>query len=753
MKEDSPQNSRNHKRHIREKEVRNQKSEVRMNAEGFYSVSCILSPVFLLSYVVFAVNLFLTPTLVVAQSGGAKGPGGKRDLDVKELKSGTALDGRGKLWAVVIGVSNYKNLGPKDQLEFAHRDAAEFADFLRSPNGGGFPSNQLTLLTNQAATLSAMRSALGTMLPRSAEPDDMVIIFFAGHGVVEGERDGYLLAHDSDPQNLYATALQVSELNRIVNERLKARTVILITDACHAGQLGWTSRNTGEAGLLVNRYLDEVGKSGKGVFRLLASRADQLSYEDKRFGGGHGCFTWFLLEGLRGKAERDGDGFVRVGELLDYLSENVPKTTQALQHPRAAGDIDVRLPLSVLSTAPARVAERAASSSPAAMAVGETASPLQTVVLEVQGVPGHQVYVDGIFRGRVLQNGVLVIEQLKPGEHDLSIRMNVDETIDQKLSLNAARTILSLKGIGSDASPRAAAMVAQIKHALNGDDVSEALKLCERLIEDSPGDPRHAWIESTLSGILESIGQKAINDYVQSSGLEIKRGMYHQAAEAFRLVRLIQPDADRSVEAKQLFCDGRARIRDGLYYEAVDRLTKAVALDSRAAYAYNALGVAYRELKMLDRAVTMLERAGELAPAWSLPRIYIGLVYEAQAKSARAEAAYKQAARLDPRNYIPHQCLSHFYVRGGRFKEAEREADIAIKMNPDDGYSYLILGKIYQATRRWSLAVNAYEKGMSLSPRLDRVERAAVSSRLLECQLMVEKERGRTESRAGSIRR
>jgi Tfp pilus assembly protein PilF len=126
-----------------------------------------------------------------------------------------------------------------------------------------------------------------------------------------------------------------------------------------------------------------------------------------------------------------------------------------------------------------------------------------------------------------------------------------------------------------------------------------------------------------------------------------------------------------------------------------------------------------------------------------LPRIYIGLVYEAQAKSARAEAAYKQAARLDPRNYIPHQCLSHFYVRGGRFKEAEREADIAIKMNPDDGYSYLILGKIYQATRRWSLAVNAYEKGMSLSPRLDRVERAAVSSRLLECQLMVEKRKGK----------
>src|SRR5262245_13752434 len=84
-----------------------------------------------------------------------------------------ALDGRGKLWAVVIGVSRYKNLAPKSQLEFAHRDAEDFAAFLQSPKGGGYPQSQLTLLTNQAATLSAIRSALGTTLPHSVEPDDM----------------------------------------------------------------------------------------------------------------------------------------------------------------------------------------------------------------------------------------------------------------------------------------------------------------------------------------------------------------------------------------------------------------------------------------------------------------------------------------------------------------------------------------------------------------------------------------------------
>src|SRR5215813_12561305 len=236
-------------------------------------------------------------------------PAPNRSLQVKEIRSGGALDGRGRLWAVVIGVSTYKNLKPDDQLEFAHRDAQDFAAFLSSPIGGGFPSSQLTLLVNQAATLSAIRSALGTTLPRSVEPDDMVVIFFAGHGVVEGEQDGYLLAHDSDPQNLYATALQVSELNRIITTRIKARTVILIADACHSGQLGWTSRGAADD-IMINRYLEEIGKSGKGVFRLLASRQDQRSYEGKNWGGGHGVFTWFLLQGLAGKADSDKDGIV-----------------------------------------------------------------------------------------------------------------------------------------------------------------------------------------------------------------------------------------------------------------------------------------------------------------------------------------------------------------------------------------------------------------------------------------------------------
>jgi tetratricopeptide (TPR) repeat protein len=641
-----------------------------------------------------------------------------RSLQVKEIRSGGALDGRGRLWAVVIGVSSYKNLKPEDQLEFAHRDAQDFAAFLSSPVGGGFPSSQLTLLVNQAATLSAIRSALGTTLPRSVEADDMVVIFFAGHGVVEGEQDGYLLAHDSDPQNLYATALQVSELNRIITTRIKARTVILIADACHSGQLGWTSRGSNADTVLVNKYLDEVGKSGKGVFRILASRADQRSYEDKRWGGGHGCFTWFLLEGLKGKADRDQDGFVRIGELLDFLSEQVPKATQALQQPRAAGDIDTRLPLAVLPTATAKVSSTVA------------ASP-QLVTLEVHGTPGMEVYLDSAFRGRVLPTGLLMIDQVKPGDHDISIISPGAEPVNQKVSLTAAKTTLALKPAGATAT---SPLAAQIKQALSKKDVRGALDLYQQLVKQSPNDPQRPAIEASLSAILESIGQNAINVYVQSSGIEIRRGMFQNAAEAFRLLRTIQPQSDKSVEAKYLFCDGRAKIEEMKFEEAAAQLNRAVTLDPRAAYAYNALGLAYREMKKEDRALDALKRAAELAPQWALPQIQIGLTYLGQGRSDKAEGALKEAARLDARHFLPHEQLARIYLTNGKMDDAEREAKAAIALAPTAGLSQLTLGVVYENTKRWDLAVTAYEKGLSLMPNLSSSDREEYTKRAERCR-------------------
>ncbi|HEX5085013.1 MAG TPA: caspase family protein, partial [Blastocatellia bacterium] len=625
-----------------------------------------------------------------------------RDVMVRDGGAAVAaLDGRGKLWAVVIGVSRYKNLAQKSQLEFAHRDAEDFAAFLRSPKGGGYPPSQLTLLTNQAATLSAIRSALGTTLPRSVAPDDMVIIFFAGHGTVESERDGYLLAYDSDPQNLYATALQISELNRIVSERLKARNVILIADACHSGQLGqvgqvaMTSRGVGESAAMVNRYLDEVGRSGKGIFRILASRQDQLSYEGRNWGNGHGAFTWFLLEGMRGQADDDKDGYVRVGELLKFLSNTVPKETQSLQTPVAAGEVDLSLPMSVISYAHPEPAPTLASRP--APRRGSRRGRAQTVSVEVHATPGLEVYMDNAFRGRVLPNGMLVIDRLNPGPHELSILSAGIEPINKKLSLSDPKTIVSIDGAreittstenSSVSSIGSSPLIAQITRALVNKDNNGAFNLYQQLAITAPNDPQRANIESVLSAIFESIGQNAINVYVQSSGMATRPGIFQQAADAFRRQKIVAHNADRSLDAKLKFCEGKAMLDIRQFPEAVELLKSAIQLDPRAAHAYSALGMAYRNLAKNELAVECFNRAAELAPSWALPQLQIGFLYWDSGRLDQAREAFLNASRFDPNYPQAWEQLMYIHVLKGELGEAEQLGNQLVGRFPNSGLAY-----------------------------------------------------------------
>jgi len=695
--------------------------------------------------IAIALAVMILPSVAQQKTGATSPTQDPRALVVRPQPAGVAPDGRGKLWAVVVGISSYKNVPPEGQLRFAHRDAEDFAAFLRTPGGGGFPANQVKLLLNQSATLSAIRTAIGTWLVRSVEPDDVVYIFFAGHGIVEGERDGYLLAHDSDPQNLYATALQVSELDRIITERLHARIVVLMADACHAGQLGWTSRGAPEMAA-INLYLDEVGKSGAGVVRLLASRANERSFEDPRWGGGHGAFTHFLLEGLKGKADRDKDRLVRINELVGYLSEVVPEETRALQHPRMAGSIDPRLPLAVLA------AERV---------VPEPGlpQPAGTSSLELRGTPGSDVYIDNALRGKIRQNGLLVIQDLSPERHEISVDAPNAPSFTQTVSLTAGKNVLDLKPpaqetivakasppprdpatkpssikpsspvrepvstkafppVAEPASPRISPLVARINQAMERRLLFEpggAWPLYKQLISESPAEPQRPAIEIGLSTALEEIGQQAINSYVRSSVLELRASEFRRGAEAFRCLRSLNP-TDSQLEAKQLFCEARVATDEKRNKDAIAALKRAISLDARAGYLYNALGVAYEKENDDDKAHDAFKRAAELAPQWSFPRLHLGIQLQMRGKLERAEEEFQAAVQLDPRDAFNRWMLVRHYRERGKLAEAERAAFELIRVAPSFASVHVELGMIYEAARQFGKAADSYEMFLRLAP-------------------------------------
>jgi uncharacterized caspase-like protein len=271
-----------------------------------------------------------------------------------------------KKYAVVIGISKYKDPAIP-ALQFADRDAEAMRDFLLSPEGGRFEKDKIRYLLNEEATLKNIRTALYTFLT-FANSNDMVVIYFAGHGSPDpnDRRNLYLLPYDTEIYNMGGTAFPMWEVQDVFSRIIKARRIVTFTDACHsAGISGQSAARTspGRSGTGQNRDLrlePAQDAPGNNLFNqymaryagdehravLTASDISERSMESEMWGGGHGVFTHYLLEGLKGKADRNGDGTVTAGELFDYVHDQVLIATHQQQNPTALPGLARDLPLS-----------------------------------------------------------------------------------------------------------------------------------------------------------------------------------------------------------------------------------------------------------------------------------------------------------------------------------------------------------------------------------------------------------------------
>lgn len=235
----------------------------------------------------------------------------------------------------VVGISDYQAVQIPD-LHFADRDAMEFASWLRSPAGGSLPAENITLLTNGEATSGNFAMGL-TGLIDDCKPGDQAIIYFSGHGDVETKtifQLGFLLCHDSPPNNYMAGAFNLVNLQAVIST-LAANNVrvLVVTDACRAGKLAGASVNGPQltSANLAKQFANEL--------KILSCQPNELSLESEQWGGGRGAFSYHLLEGLTGLADRSDDGQVALLEIGRYLEETVPvETNPHPQMPFTVGD-------------------------------------------------------------------------------------------------------------------------------------------------------------------------------------------------------------------------------------------------------------------------------------------------------------------------------------------------------------------------------------------------------------------------------
>lgn len=248
---------------------------------------------------------------------------------------------RPQVFAAVIGIADYQNPNVPD-LQYTVADAEAFYDYLIDL---GVPAENIIKLIDSQATTQAMKTALGNDLRRRAGPDDMVIIYYAGHGgpeidVANLDGDGlekYLLSWEADPENLYGTSFSMNEIATIFG-RLQASRVIFIADACYSGASGGRTILSGRRATISDSFLDRLGSSGTGRVIMSASSANEPSQE--RSDLGHGVFTYYLLEGLRGPADTNRDGAITFDEAYDYVARTVPEATGQTQHPVKKGEVE-----------------------------------------------------------------------------------------------------------------------------------------------------------------------------------------------------------------------------------------------------------------------------------------------------------------------------------------------------------------------------------------------------------------------------
>lgn len=218
---------------------------------------------------------------------------------------------RGTGWAVIVGINEYTDEEGIGRLKYCEKDAQAFYQILTT--SCGFPRRNCRLLLGSSRdarsrpTRSNLYATLTSWLSLAKKPD-IVIVYFAGHGI-ESNRKSYLLPQDARVTNPALTGLPLSHVKDFLRKS-RADRKVLIVDACHSGE----GRDLGTMRL---NWTD----NSKGLVCITSCDIGQKSYEFKE--KAHGVFTWFLKQGILGAADSDGDGYVRISEVNRYVTDQV----------------------------------------------------------------------------------------------------------------------------------------------------------------------------------------------------------------------------------------------------------------------------------------------------------------------------------------------------------------------------------------------------------------------------------------------
>jgi len=218
-------------------------------------------------------------------------------------------------YAILIGNGQYDPHEPKlPALRCPPQDVAGLKEILSSDIHGPY---RVTDLVDQPST--AIKEAIYDVLLNQAGKDDIVLLYYSGHGKPDQHGDLHLASSDTRTKFLPITSVPVGTLGQWMRQSRCSR-IVLILDCCYSGAVERIFTR-GEVSDQVAQALPKQ-VSGRGTYILTASTDVEMAEEKET--DQNGLLTKHIIAGIRdGGADRDDDGQVSMNELLAYVQEKV----------------------------------------------------------------------------------------------------------------------------------------------------------------------------------------------------------------------------------------------------------------------------------------------------------------------------------------------------------------------------------------------------------------------------------------------
>jgi WD40 repeat protein len=267
------------------------------------------------------------------------------------IENGTPVE-KPNLYLVAIGTSQYKN--QKFNLKYAAKDAQDLAKtFGTDPMYAQVYTRVMVDKEVTSANIAQLKNFLG-----GATRNDVVMVFVAGHGLLDENFDYYYAAHDVDFNNPRNNGIPYEQIENLL-EGIRALKKLLIMDTCHSGELdaeevelavanetemgdvlfrnvGFGVRQKQGKGLvntseMVKELFVDLRK-GTGATVISSSGGAEFSMESDQWK--NGLFTYCLISGLTTKkADLNNDGSIVLSELKEYVQQNVKELSRGKQTP------------------------------------------------------------------------------------------------------------------------------------------------------------------------------------------------------------------------------------------------------------------------------------------------------------------------------------------------------------------------------------------------------------------------------------